>query len=386
MAGVDLALLCGTVYASPAQPPLPNTTILVDAGTIIAVGADPEDICADALLDCSGLTVTAGFWNSHVHFFERKWADAATIPDAELGAQLQDFTRFGFTNVFDLSSRWVNTRALRDRIESGDVPGPGVRSTGEGLVPIGGLPPPDVLRAQGIMTTPLPEIGNAAQAEAAANELLAQGVDALKLFLSSQQGKRLDREAILLAVRAAHRLGKPVFAHPNDGADALEALRCGVDVIAHTTPRSGPWDAAILSAMRERDAALTPTLSLWDRSMRHDRVSARDSLVDTALGQLASWLASGGTVLFGTDLGAVDPDPAQEYGLMAQAGASIAQILSSLTTAPAQRFGAPGQHATIAAGQAADLVVLDGDPSKNLDSLTSVRYTLRAGKVVYRAS
>jgi hypothetical protein len=60
------------------------------------------------VLDCSGLTITAGFWNSHVHFFERKWANAATIPAPELTRQLQEMlTRYGFTSVFDLGSMWA---------------------------------------------------------------------------------------------------------------------------------------------------------------------------------------------------------------------------------------------------------------------------------------
>jgi hypothetical protein len=64
----------------------------------------------------SGLTITAGFWNSHVHFLQRKWADAATLPESELTRQLQAMlTQYGFTSVFDTWSMWENTRRLRDR-------------------------------------------------------------------------------------------------------------------------------------------------------------------------------------------------------------------------------------------------------------------------------
>ena len=53
-------------------------------------------------LDCSGLTINAGFWNSHAHFFERKWTDVAAVPAAEVGRQLEEMlTRYGFTGVFD---------------------------------------------------------------------------------------------------------------------------------------------------------------------------------------------------------------------------------------------------------------------------------------------
>ena len=196
------------------------------------------------------------------------------------------FTRYGFTGVFDLSSQWENTRRLRGRIESGEVPGPRIRSTGEGLVPPGAVPSEQVLNIMGVMRTPLPEIADAAQASAAARKLLDDGVDAIKLFASAPRGASLPESAIEVVVNEAHRLGKPVFVHPNSGADVLAAVRGGVDVIAHTTPQSGPWDETILTAMQERRVALTPTLTLWKYYMRHDRISAREQSINTATGQL----------------------------------------------------------------------------------------------------
>ena len=132
--------------------------------------------------------------------------------------------------------------------------------------------------------------------------------------------------------------------------------------------------------------ALTPTLTIWKYYMRHDRISAQEQIANTEIGQLRAWLASGGTVLFGNDLGAVEYDPTEEYALMAEAGMSFRQILASLTTAPAERFGESKQLGRIAAGLQADLVVLKGDPSQNNRALAAVHYTIRAGNIIYRAS
>jgi imidazolonepropionase-like amidohydrolase len=129
----SLALVGGTVYPGPAEQPIPNGVVLIESGKIAAVGNRasvrlPRDI---QTVDCRGLTITAGFWNSHVHFLQRKWADAATVPAADLGRQLQAMlTQFGFTSVFDTWSMWENTQRLRDRIESGEIAGPRIRSTG----------------------------------------------------------------------------------------------------------------------------------------------------------------------------------------------------------------------------------------------------------------
>jgi len=385
----DLALVGGTIYVSPTEEPIRDGVVLLQDGKIAAVGsrAQVELPQAVRVLACSGRTITAGFWNSHVHFFERKWANVAAIPAPELSRQLQEMLpRYGFTSVFDIGSMWENTRRLRDRIESGEVPGPRIRSTGEGLVPPGALPPDAVLGVMGVMKFPAPEIADAAQAAAAARKLLDEGVDGIKLFASSPRSTPLPESAIHAAVMEAHRLGKPVFVHTNTGADVLTAVQAGVDIIAHTTPSSGPWDQAILAAMKERRVALTPTLTVWKYYLRHDRLSTQEQSNHTAVGQLRAWLASGGTVLFGNDLGAVDYDPSEEYALMAEAGMSFRQILASLTTAPAGRFGESKQLGRIAPGLQADLVVLKDDPSRNVRALAAVQYTLLAGKIIYRAS
>jgi imidazolonepropionase-like amidohydrolase len=367
------ALVGGTIYVDPFSEPIRNGVILIEGETIAAVGTD---VPANAnVIDCASLTITAGFWNSHVHFFERKWASAAATPAHELSLQLQQMlTRYGFTSVFDVGSMWANTRALRDRIDSGEVRGPRIRSTGEGLVPVGGNPSDVVLSMMGVMKMPLPEVADVAQATAATKKLLGDGVDGIKVFVSSPTGASIPETAIQAVVAEAHRANKPVFAHPNSGMDVAAAMRAGVDVIAHTTPRSGAWEA-----IGEHRAALTPTLTLWKYFMRHDRTSTQQQMVNMAVAQLRAWLAAGGAVLFGTDLGAVEYDPSEEYALMAEAGMSFRQILASLTTAPADRFGESQRLGRIAPGFQADIVAFK-------DDLTAVQYTLRGGQVIYRGS
>jgi imidazolonepropionase-like amidohydrolase len=385
-----LALVGGTIYVNPTEEPIRDGVVLIQDGEIAAVGSRAQVLVPPTAqrLDCSGHTITAGFWNSHVHFFERKWANAGSIPAPELTRQLQEMvTRYGFTSVFDLGSKWENTRRLRDRIEAGEVLGPRIRSTGEPLLAPKAMPSEKLLSILGFMAFPTPEITNAEQAAAAAKKLLDEGVDGIKVHLQPPPlpNPPFPLSAIPAAVSEAHRAGKPVFVHPNTGADVLAAVRAGVDVVAHTTPRTGPWDETILAAMKERHVALTPTLTLWKYLLRHDRLSAQEELVNTAVGQLHAWVATGGTVLFGTDLGAIEYDPSDEYVLMAEASMSFRQILASLTTAPAERFGESKQLGQVAPGFQADLVILKDDPFKNIRALTAAEYTLRAGKIIYRA-
>jgi imidazolonepropionase-like amidohydrolase len=236
------------------------------------------------------------------------------------------------------------------------------------------------------MKFPAPEIADAAQAAAATKKLLDEGVDAIKLFASSPRSPSLSESTFQAAADEAHRAGKPVFVHPNTGADILTAVRGGVDIIAHTTPHSGPWDETLLTAMKNRHVALTPTLTLWKYYARHDRLSAQEKVTNTEISQLRAWGAIEGEVLFGTDLGAVEYDPTEEYVLMSQAGMTFPQILASLTTAPSERFGDKNKLGRLAPGFQADLAVFQKDPAANIRALAQVKYTLRAGKIIYRAS
>ena len=383
------ALVGATIYASPTDPPIRDGVILIHDEKIVSAGPRAQMQFPETahVLDCFGLTITAGLWNSHVHFFERKWADAASIPASELTGQLQDaLTRFGFTSVFDTGSSWENTRRLRDRIDSGEVQGPKIRSTGPGLVPPGAFPSDTVLSLMGLMKFPAPEIAVPAQAAGAAKKLLDEGVDAIKLFASAQRGPALSEATIQAAVNEAHRANKPVFVHPNSASDVVTSVRGGVDIVAHTTPHSGPWDDTLLAAMKDHHVALTPTLTLWKYYARHDRLSVQEKITETEVGQLRAWLALGGEVLFGTDLGAVEYDPGEEYALMARASMTFPQILASLTTAPANRFGAANNLGRIAPGFQADLAIFQKDPAADLQALSRVKYTLRAGKLIYSAA
>lgn len=288
------------------------------------------------------------------------------MPRAHLQKLLDEtFTRFGFATVFDTGSLWENTRVIRDRIESGEVNGPRILSTGEALVPPGAMPPREVLEQFGFMHFPAPEIANAQDAARAATSLIASGVDAVKIFPSSPRSGPMPHDAIAAASRVAREGGKPVFAHPDTVDDMRAAMRNGVNVLAHTTPQSPPWDDELISEMLERRVALTPTLALWKSRGSHER----------AVEQLRAWNSAGGCVLFGTDLGAVGPDPTTEYELMRDAGMTFAAMLNALTAAPATRFASGENLGTVEEGRVADLTVFE-------EKMSNVRCVLRAGKLL----
>jgi hypothetical protein len=95
-----LALVGGTIYPEPSQPPITNGVVLIENEKIIEGGEKRKlQIPADVqTIDCTGRTIVAGFWNSHVHFTDPKWENAANLPSTQLTKQLQEMlTRYGFT-------------------------------------------------------------------------------------------------------------------------------------------------------------------------------------------------------------------------------------------------------------------------------------------------
>jgi imidazolonepropionase-like amidohydrolase len=392
----DLAIVDARIYPAPDAAPIEHGTVLMRDGRIAAVGPSATvAVPAQAtVIDGKGRFVTAGFWNSHVHILAVPLREAATRPASELDAALATMlTRWGFTTVFDIASLNGSAQALRKRIEAGEVTGPAILTVDAPFFPKDGTP----IYVRALLKeigAPSAEVASPDQARARAREQLAAGADGVKLFAGAIVGGAIgvlpmDIAIARAVVAEAHRAGKPAFAHPTDMAGLEVSLASGVDVLAHTTPFSGPWDAALVNRLRAADIALVPTLTLFEAELRREaapeQVIAR--FVADATQQVRVFAAAGGTVLFGTDVGYIDHfDTRLEFELMARAGLDWRQILASLTTAPAKRFGQGERKGRIAPGMEADLVLLGTDPAVDVMGFGDVQATIRGGRIIYRAT
>ncbi len=393
---VDLAIVDARIYPAPDTAPVERGTVVVRDGRIAAVGPSATvTVPAGAtVIDGKGRFVTAGFWNSHVHFLSLPLREAATRPVPELDAALSTMlTRWGFTTVYDVASLNGSARALRKRIEAGEVTGPALLTLDAPFFPKNGTP----IYVRALLKeigAPNAEVASPDQARARVRQQLADGADGVKLFTGAVVGGAIgvlpmDIDVARAVVAEAHRAGKPAFAHPSDMAGLEVSLASGVDVLAHTTPFSGPWDAALVQRLRAANVALVPTLTLFEAELRREAVPepviAR--FIADATQQVQVFAAAGGTVLFGTDVGYIDQfDTRREFELMARAGLDWRQILASLTTAPAGRFGQSERKGRIAPGMDADLVLLGTDPAVNVVGFSDVQATVRGGRVIYRAT
>jgi imidazolonepropionase-like amidohydrolase len=375
-----LALVGGSVYASPDVAPLPDAVVVTSGGAITAIGSRSEvQIPPDArVIDCTGKTVVAGFWNSHVHFTQAVWRNAASAPVASLEEHMREMlTKWGFTTVWDLGSDPNDTLALRRRIIAGEVAGPNIFLAGS-IFPKGGHPVYLPAEMQ------LPEAATPDEATQMARGYLGMGLDGMKLFTGAYMGSKpvvnMDVAVAKAAVDVAHAQGRPVFAHPQNKIGVDTVIAAGVDILAHTTPGQATTDE-LLAQFKLHGTALIPTLALFTTVVLDPGVTAR--LVESGVNQLKAFSDNGGAVLFGTDVGFTKLyDTTLEYELMHRA-LSERQVLASLTTNPALYFKA-AKKGKVEQGFDADLAVLDGDPVADISNLAKVAYTIRAGQIIYQ--
>ena len=389
----DLALVHAKIYPSPTEPAIEDGTILVHDRRITAMGPSattkpPRFARAVTIIDCKGMVVTAGFWNSHVHILTPGLLHAEKLSSQQLTSQLEEMlTRWGFTTVFDIASVLSNTTLIRRRIESGEVKGPRILTVGEPFWVKGGTP----VYVKGFLEDnhiSIPEVESNSQAAERVRQQIHDGADGIKIFAGS-----VERDSILIMpldlakaiVAEAHHEGKPVFAHPSNLEGIEVALQSGVDILAHTTPVGGPWSSSLVERIKAAQMALTPTLTLWHVEGRNESPEEFEKGMNTVvLPQLRAFSEAGGQILFGTDVGYIEHfDTSEEFSWMSRAGMSFQQILASLTTNPAERFAFSSRSGRIAKGMDADLVVLSADPAQDVSAFSRVAFTIRRGKILF---
>ena len=378
-----VAVFVAKVYPSADAAAIDDAVILIKGDRIEKVGPRKAMRVPPGyqLIEQTGGVATAGFWNSHVHLLTPALLKGSAAGDSELQQELEgDFTRGGFTTVFDLASTMGFANAVRQRIEKGAVVGPRVLTVGAPFYPKGNTPiyARPFYRA---LNLPSAEVTSDASAASRVQRQAEEGADGVKLFTGSIIGEHevayMPAATIATISRAARRVRQPVFAHPTDRTGLELAVGNGANILAHSAPLMGEWSARYARWIVSKRVAMIPTLSLFE-------VQPHPSTpVSVAVQQTRALHRAGGTILFGTDAGFTDAfDTSAELRLLGQA-IGWRGVFASLTTGPAKVFGEARLRGRIAPGYVADIVVVDGDPAVEVENLAKVRLVMRSGRSIF---
>ncbi len=381
-----LAIEHARIYVSPTDPVIEDGTVLVRDGVIAGVGAQIDVPPDTQIVACDHCIVTAGFWNTHVHFTQpEKWSMAQWKSAAKLNPQLADmFLSRGFTTVIDLGSNPADTFSIRRRIEQGKLTGPYIYTAGTALYPPHGVPFYLREAMPGWMVHMLPQPDSPEQAQRIVRNNLNSGADVTKLFTGSwiERGRVLPMPLNIAtaAVTTSHLNGRIVFAHPSSLAGTEVAIRSGVDVLAHVPDDTRGITADLFATMVRQNMAISPTLKMFSTTVTSD-----PHYMDPMYEEVRTFHSLGGTLLFGTDVGYMtDYSTEGEFEALGKCGLNWSDVLAMLTTNPATRMGVQDRKGTVTAGKLADLVVLDADPTADLKNFSRVQTVIRSGAVVWQ--
>ena len=336
---------------------LPRTSVAIADGCIAGVGRNLKIPARARIIDGRGKTLLPGLIDAHVH--------VRTTED--LAAALA----FGVTTCLDMFT--MHELAARARAEQAAG-----RADGRA----------DLLSAGTPATAPgghgteygvaIPTLSRPEEARAFVDARLAEGSDYLKIIKDdgSAFGFRrptLDRATVAALIKAAHARGRLALVHIATVEDAREALGSGADGIAHV--HSGLADAAVARAAAKGGAFWTPTLAV----ITHEAAGVKR---EAALGIVRGLHGAGVRILAGTDA----PNPGTAYGetlhtelsLLVEAGLSPVEALAAATSAAAGAFRLV-DRGRIAPGLRADLVLVEGDPSRDIGATRKIAAVWKHG-------
>lgn len=377
-----------------------KANVVVRGGRIVSVGSDavPRDA---PVIDGTGKTLLPGLIDSHVHVFPGAQADAL---------------RFGVTTELDMWSmradfpKWRADRASLARTDVADT-----WSAGTGVTAPGGHPsemaPPNAV----------PTLAPGVDAKAFVGARVAEGSDYIKIILedlSEYPGRppmpTLTRDQVCAVISAAHADGKMAVVHVQTEDAAREAIDCGANGLAHMYPdkeadpgvvadakahglyietTAAVWagaSGADLASKLAADPRVAPYLSpSQSRSLGYRGKTTMPAFFPNVLESVRRYHAAGVTLLPGTDA----PNPATAHGvslheelqIYVMAGYTPEQALHTATALPVEVFHL-GDRGHVAAGERADLLLVDGDPTVNISDTLSIDRVWKNGFAVDRAA
>jgi len=386
----------------------PASRIVVESGRIREITAEPRQVDDAQRVDGGGRVALPGLIDAHVHVTAASHdlvGQALKPPSlitAEAGRIMSDMLMRGFTSVRDAAGADFG---LQEAVAKGLFAGPRLFIAGFPVSQTGGHAD---MRPKGVRSRDmfcscagLGLIGAIAdgvgEVRRAVREQVRNGANQIKIMAGGGiaspsdplEGTQFSVDELRAACEEAEAANLYAMAHAYSPRAVTRAVQAGVRSIEH----GNLIDQATARVMKREGAYLVPTLSTyvalaeegerlgWAASMLEKLATVGQRGIDAV--RIA--LAEGVPVVFGTDLlGHMHDRQSGEFNLRIQAMSPV-QALQSATLVAAQLMRQEGQLGELVDGAWADLLVVEGDPTRELSMLTrpaGLRLIMQSGRIV----
>ncbi|POR51759.1 metal-dependent hydrolase family protein [Bosea psychrotolerans] len=362
--------------------------LLVDGETIRELSDKPIKAANADVIDCGGRTLMPGLIDSHVHVFLSEVYIRAmesmplTLMTARAVRLMKGMIDRGFTSVRDTGGAdW----GIKEAVDKGDVAAPRLFIAGAAIGPTGGHSDPRRRTDFGArchccnaMAYTMNVSDGVSSVKKSVREQMRLGADHIKIMMSGGVASPYDPldsmqfsvDEVKTAVEEAKAFGRYVCAHAYTPEAITRAAQCGVRAIEH----GNLIDDASAKLMAENGMFLTANLVAYyamkeraaEFGMNSDMLAKNDLVIDGGLRSLEICKRAGVPVAYGSDLlGQLQVEQSREFLLRSEVLSPI-EIIRSATTIGAQLLRMEGKLGTLRAGAFADMILVDGDPLKNL--------------------
>jgi len=374
--------------------------VLVSGSKITAVGPAAQVVAPAGArtVDLANQTLLPGLIEGHSHMLlhpynETSWNDqvlneSQALRVARATAHAQRTLLAGFTTARDLGTEGAGYAdvGLKQAIDQGIIPGPRLLVATRALVATGSYGPklsPDVALPQGAQ-----EADGAEGVARATREQIGKGADVVKVYADYRWGKgepshpTFSQEELTVIVQTAKAAGRPVVAHSSTPEGMRRAILAGVETIEHGdngTPE-------VFKLMKQHGVALCPTVAAGDAILQyqgwHKGTDPEPARVQEKRANVLAARKAGVTFVMGGDVGVfTHGDNAREMELLVHDyGFTPLEVLQQATSGNAKVFHL-ADRGRIAPGLLADLIAVQGDPTRDVSALRQVQMVMKNGMV-----
>jgi len=379
-----------------------GASVFIVNDKIVAVGptASIKPTSDVTVIKLPGCTLMPGLIEGHSHLLlhpynEVSWVDQVMKePDAYRVARAtvhaKNTLMAGFTTVRDLGSEGAGYAdvGLKMAINEGIIPGPRMLVAGRAIVATGSYGPKGFDNDFNVMIGAEQADGN--NLIQVVRDQIGKGADIVKVYADYRWGLHDEArptfsiDELKLIVETANSSGRPVVAHASTEEGMRRATLAGVSTIEH----GDKGTLEIFQLMKDKNVALCPTIAAGHAIAQY-KGWQKGSLPepDGVKQKRASYQAAiqaGVTIVAGGDVGVfAHGDNVRELELMTEYGMMADQVLRSATSVNADVFGIANLTGRIRNDMKADILVVQGDPTKNISSLRKVVLVMKDG-IVYR--